>query len=268
MKFLRYPGGKAKLLMFLAQHIPNNSEISGRYIEPFVGGGSVFLYVRPKRALIADLNTELIDLYTGIRTYPHKVWEIFEHFPSGKEAYYKIRDGEIEHKPMYYRAARTLYLNRTCFKGMWRHNPKGVFNVGYGGEDRRWVITHESLIELSRIFRKATIVQSDFGPILDEAGKDDFIFLDPPYNPGQKEMTEAHYINGKFSFEDQIRLSRKLRKLSKKNRVKWLMTNSSHPEICELYKGFNIVKIPKGTSRVIGVATNNSNEVVISNYLT
>jgi DNA adenine methylase len=149
---------------------------------------------------------------------------------------------------------------------MWRHNPGGNFNVGYGGEERRWVITHESIIELSRRFGKATILQSDFEPILDKCNDGDFIFLDPPYRPGEKEMPEAHYINGNFSFEEQIRLSRKLKEVSKRKRVRWLMTNSAHPEICKLYDGFNIVKVPIGTSSVIGVRTSDAKEVTITNY--
>lgn len=266
MRFLRYPGGKSKLLLFLADHLTKSKEIKGRYIEPFVGGGSVFLYVQPQKAIVSDLNKELVDLYKGIRNYPHKVWEIFERFPSGKEAYYRIRDEKYEDKPLYYRAARTLYLNRTCFKGMWRHNPIGNFNVGYGGEERRWVITHRSIIELSKKFRKATILHSDFEPILDQCRDGDFIFLDPPYKPGEKEMPEAHYINGKFSFQDQVRLHKKLKEISSKNRVKWLMTNSSHPEICKLYDNFNIIKVPTGTSNVIGVYIKDSKEVIITNY--
>ena len=266
MKFLRYPGGKTKQLIFLDKYLPKKQELKGTYIEPFVGGGSVFLYVEPERALISDLNKELIELYSGIRNYPHKVWETFETLPAGKDAYYKIRDEEFKHKPLYYRAARTLYLNRTCFKGMWRHNPEGVFNVGYGGEARRWVITHENIIDLSKRFKNASIIQSDFEPILNQVNDNDFIFLDPPYEPGKKQMSEAHYINGNFSFQDQIRLAEKLKSISKRISLKWLMTNSSHPDICNLYKIFNIMRVPKGTSKIIGVQTDDSNEVVISNY--
>jgi DNA adenine methylase len=149
---------------------------------------------------------------------------------------------------------------------MWRHNPSGNFNVGYGGEARRWVITHNSIVELSRSLKKAVITHSDFEPILEQCSDGDFIFLDPPYKPGEKEMSEAHYINGKFCFEDQIRLSKKLKEISRKRKLGWLMTNSSNPEICELYRDFTITKVPIGTSSVIGVSTNNSKEVVISNF--
>lgn len=266
MKFLRYPGGKGKLLCYLTGLLPQGDEIEGRYVEPFVGGGSVFFHLQPERAVLSDLNSELIDLYKGIRNSPHKVWESFASFPSGKEAYYQIRDEKYEGKPLHARAARTLYLNRTCFKGMWRHNPSGNFNVGYGGEERRWVITHKSIVELSKKLRKALIAQSDFEPILDQCKDGDFIFLDPPYKPGEKEMTEAHYINGRFPFGDQIRLSAKLKEITKQRKVNWLMTNSANPVICKLYREFNIHKIPIGTGNVIGVCTSNSKEVVISNF--
>ena len=266
MRFLRYPGGKRKLLVSLYPLLPESSDIKGRYVEPFVGGGSVFLYVRPELAILSDLNKELIELYRGIRNFPHKVWGVFKNFPGGKEAYYYIRDEKYQDRPLYYRAARTLYLNRTCFKGMWRHNPKGAFNVGYGGEERRWAITYDNILELSKTFRRANILHSDFEFILDQCENNDFIFLDPPYKPGDKEMIEVHYINGRFSFQDQLRLAKKLKEISSKKRVNWLMTNSSHEEICSLYSDFNINKVTIGTSNVIGVSTNNPKEVIISNY--
>ncbi|MPM20763.1 Modification methylase DpnIIA [bioreactor metagenome] len=266
MKFLRYPGGKAKLLSYLITHLPEGNEIKGTYIEPFVGGGSVFFHMSPQKALISDLNTDLISLYRGIKLYPHKVWEVFESFPSGKDAYYKIRNTPTDGKKLYYKAARVLYLNRTCFKGMWRHNSNGDFNVGYGGEERRWVITHQNIVELSRIFRKTEIKNCDFEEIILSSSKNDFIFLDPPYKPGMKDLHELHYSNGKFLFEDQIRLAETLKKLPKSKNIRWAMTNSSHREIIKLYKGFNISRIPFGTGNKPGIHTRNSNEVLITNY--
>ena len=266
MKFLRYPGGKSKLLSYLVNHLPKREDIKGTYIEPFVGGGSVFFYVNPERALISDLNSDLITLYKGIKRYPHKVWEIFASFPEGKDAYYNIRNDEIKGKPLYYRAARTLFLNRTCFKGMWRHNSQGNFNVGYGGEERRWVITHQNIIELSQILRKAEILNSDFENVILNASKDDFIFLDPPYKPGEKDLYELHYSSGKFLFNEQERVADVLKSLPKSKKIRWAMTNSSHKDILKLYKNFNINTIPFGTSNRPGIQTKNSNEVLITNY--
>lgn len=266
MKFLRYPGGKSKLLSYLVNHIPINKNIKGTYIEPFVGGGSVFFHVNPDKALVSDLNSELITLYKGIKLYPHKVWETFESFPSGKAAYYDIRNKGTDGKVLYYKAARTLYLNRTCFKGMWRHNSNGDFNVGYGGEERRWVITYQNIVELSKIFRKTEIINSDFEDVILNASKNDFIFLDPPYKPGEKDLHELHYCSGKFLFGEQVRLADTLKRLPKSKHIRWAMTNSSHKDILKLYKDFHIKKIPFGTSGKPGIQTNNSNEVLITNY--
>ena len=265
MKFLRYPGGKGKLVGFLSDNLP---KIKGKYIEPFVGGGALFLHIQPQEAILSDINKELIDLYRAVKNYPHKVWESFASFPCGKEAYYTIRDKNVSKKPIYYRAARTLYLNRTCFKGMWRHGSDGNFNVGYGGEDRRWAITHKNIIELSKVLRNATIAQSDFSKTLYSATDNDFIFLDPPYKPGARELDHSHYINSQFSFEDQVRLSKDLKFLSKSINIKWMMTNSSHPDVVNLYKGFYLKKIPKGTGGTVGVSINNPQEILISNYKT
>src|SRR5262249_49109195 len=140
VRFLRYPGGKQRILHRLVRHLPVKESIGGRFVEPFVGGGAIFFALSPAKALLTDLNAELIDLYRGIRRYPDEVWEAFREFPSSREGYYQVRALDHDDLPLASKAARTLYLNRTCFKGMWRHNSSGQFNVGYGGEDRRWAI--------------------------------------------------------------------------------------------------------------------------------
>ena len=122
---LRYPGGKGRMLNFLVARLGRNALVAERLVEPFVGGGSFFFSVRPKRALLADINRELIDLYRGIRREPGKVWRLFNSFPSTRKAYYRIRALHHAELDLPERAARTLYLNRTCFKGMWRHNAAG-----------------------------------------------------------------------------------------------------------------------------------------------
>lgn len=266
MKFLRYPGGKGRLLSEISLHLPRTATIKGNYIEPFVGGGSIFFYQRPQRAILCDLNQELIELYNGIRLYPHKVWQTFESFPSGRESYYSVRDRDMKKMPLYFRAARTLYLNRTCFKGMWRHNPSGQFNVGYGGEDRRWVINHENLVKIANILRKAEVSCSHYEETISRASKRDFVFLDPPYKPGEKDLLEGHYSNGKFSFDDQKHLADELIRSSMKRKFRWLMTNSDHPEIRRLYEGFKIIRIKTGTGNMPGILAKNSSEILISNY--
>jgi DNA adenine methylase len=266
MKFLRYPGGKSKILPFLKEYLPSSTDIKGKYIEPFIGGGSIFFYVNPSRAILSDLNEELIHLYKGIQKDPLKVWEIFSKFPKGKSSYYLIRNTSFKKKPLPFKAARILYLNRTCFKGMWRHNKYGKFNVGYGGEERRKVIKKDGITNLSKIFKKAEFYHSDFSDTLLHTESGDFIFLDPPYKPGEKDLEELHYISGKFTLEDQKRLHDVIQKITSQKNIRWAMTNSSHPEILKLYKKYKIKKIPIGTGNRPGIQTKNSKEILITNY--
>lgn len=250
----------------ILEHLPHKNKIKGKYIEPFVGGGAVYLLYEPKQAILNDINSDLIDLYKGIKNYYKKVWEIFLSFPSGKSAYYQIRDTDYKTRHISYRAARVLYLNRTCFKGMWRHGYRGNFNVGYGGEERRWVINLENLMLLSEEFKKALIYCRDFEWILEMVNDGDFIFLDPPYKPGEKELKDAHYAYGRFTFDDQVRLAESLNKISERKKIHWLMTNSNHPEIKKLYKNRNITVMKYGTSSKIGIGTVKPQEIIIKNY--
>jgi len=265
LSFLRYPGGKRRLISFLSEHLPSLEKISGRYIEPFVGGGSIFFYLQPSRAVLSDINNELIDLYRGIRYYPEKVWQIYQEMPSSKRGYNQIRKLSHLKLDLVHRAARSLFLNRTCFKGMWRHNADGEFNIGYGGQSRRWSIAEEDLIAVSRILRRAIIKCSDFEDIIKEAKHGDYLFLDPPYRPGEKEQLHAHYIGRKFTFKDHKRLASCL-KIADKRGINWSLTTSSHYDIVKLFTKFRIKHIPRGTGSKIGILTNKSGEIFVSNH--
>ena len=263
--FLRYPGGKGRMLNFLVPRLISTTDSTYRLVEPFAGGCAVFFGLNPKRALLSDINSELIDLYRGIRRYPIEVWKMFRSFPSTKDAYYKVRDWNQENLDLPTRAARTLYLNRTCFKGMWRHNAEGEFNVGYGGQQRRWVINEETLLSASRRLKNASIKCNDFEEVIDACRQDDFIFVDPPYCPGERDMVHDHFRYGKFTLNDHKRLAMTLRKASAR-RIRWALTTSGHPDIVSLFHGYDILAIPRGTGRRIGTLTNDSCEVLIRNY--
>jgi len=264
VRFIRYPGGKQRLLSYLMPHLPTRESIKGVYVEPFVGGGAVFLALEPQKALLADINPVLIDLYRGLRAYPKIVWKIFKSFPHTKKGYYKIRDTK-ERDDLAYRAARTLYLNRTCFKGMWRENADGEFNVGYGGQERRWVISQNTLSSVARSLRRAKLVISDFEEVIGSCSKEDFLFLDPPYRPGERELQHEHYVYSKFYYDDHKRLANSL-KMATKRGVRWAMTTSNHKDIVSLFHGCHIVALTIGTGNRPGLLTNNSSEVLIRNY--
>jgi DNA adenine methylase len=259
---LRYPGGKQRQVTYFDHLLPDADSIIGRYVEPFVGGGAVFFHINPRIAILSDKNPELIDLYTGIRDHPDVVWDLYHTFPGTKRGYYQIRDYSTDELTLPQRAARTLYLNRTCFKGMWRHNAQGKFNVGYGGQDRRGVISRGRLFEVSLHLSRAILQCCDFEPMIDSCQAGDFLFIDPPYRPGEKEQTNDHYTYGTFGYGDQIRLSQSLRRASERG-VRWLMTNSSHEDITGLYEGFRCIPLLKGTGKHPGHLVEHTNEVVI-----
>ena len=262
IRLLRYPGGKQRKLHWIMEHLPSREEISGYFIEPFVGSAAVFFELNPKKGILSDINSELITLYRGIRRDPVKVWAIFRALPSTKRDYYRIRNTGSWPSDIASRAARTLYLNRTCFKGMWRHNSKGQFNVGYGGQERRWVINRQTLVEVSRRLRRSLLRTSDFEDIVGQSKRGDFVFLDPPYRPAERELLHAHYTHSQFTCSDHQRLAHALRRAERRG-VKWALTISSHREILSFYKGQKIICIPKGTKRKHEGTSQNSGEVLI-----
>jgi DNA adenine methylase len=264
--FLRYPGSKRRMLRFLSQYLPAPATLQGHYVEPFVGGGAVFFMLNPKQALLSDVNPDLIDLYRGIRQSPEAVWERYCAFGCSKAAYHRIREAGSSGS-LVDRAARVLFLNRTCFKGMWRHNQKGKFNVGYGGQDRRWVIDEDKLILIARALHRAKLRCCDFEQTLDECQEGDFIFADPPYRPGERAQINDHYVGRQFAFEDHRRLASALHR-AQKHGAQWALTTSAHPAIVSLFRGDNSIVIPRGTGRRPGITTVNSGEVLITNYHT
>ena len=262
--FLRYPGGKQRHVPEFAHLLPHRT-VFKRFIEPFVGGGAVFFYLRPPRANISDLNDELIDLYEAIKSSPVSVWNRYSQFSGTKQAFYEIRSWHVDELDFFTRAARTLYLNRTCFKGMWRYNLDGEFNVGFGDDDRRSTTARRDLIAISKRLQNSMVRCWDFERAIDRANEGDFIFLDPPYRPGEPEILHEHYRFGKFLVDDHERLSGALRRASRRG-VKWAMTVTSHPECLDLYAYKDVFSLPNGTSRRVGTRTKDSKEVLIRNY--
>ncbi len=264
IRLLRYPGGKQRKLYWIMEHLPSRQEIHGYFMEPFVGSAAVFFRLNPKKAILADINSELVTLYRGLRRHPTKVWEIYRSLPSTKRGYYQTRNATNWPSDIASQSARTLYLNRTCFKGMWRHNSEGQFNIGYGGQDRRWIVKEQTLLEVSKRLRRSLLRTSDFEDIIDMSTCDDFLFLDPPYRPGERELLHEHYVFSRFTYSDHKRLGKALRRASCRG-VKWCMTICSHPDILHLYNRDTIVPIPKGTKGTSKRHNTDSGEVLVLN---
>ena len=234
LRFLRYPGGKRRMWPELSRALLLQRRTFHRYVEPFLGGGSTFFFVRPVVATLSDINGELIDLYLGGREDPNAVWEEYKSFPDTRRGYYEARALDPHMLPLVSRAARLLFLNRTCFKGMWRHNSAGDFNVGYGGQSRRWVITAQDLLDVGESLAGVELMCSDFEAVIDGANEGDLAFVDPPYRRGHREQLHEHYVGGRFTFEDQTRLAVALGRAAERG-VQWTATNSSHRELLDLY---------------------------------
>lgn len=223
----------------------------------------MYFSLLPREAILADINQDLVDLLKGIQKNPKGVWKEYCKFGETKEDYNRARSSRPN--SLQSKAARVLFLNRTCFKGMWRTNKNGEFNVGYGGQERRWVISEKNLIDVSKALRKAVIVCSDFERIIEQAKTGDFIFLDPPYRPGACEEKNEHYIGKHFRLEDQKRLGKLLQIASTKN-IQWAMTNTSHPDILRIYQGCYQLALPKGTGGMPGKLVEDSGESLLTNY--
>ena len=230
--FLKWAGGKR--WMIAARLIPMPLSFK-RYIEPFLGGGAIFFSLKPKEALLSDINSDLINLYRAIQANPDEFEKIMKRHQKrhNKDYYYRVR-AEVP-EGLEERAARTLYLNRTCWNGLYRVNLRGEFNVPIGTKNTV-IFPGEDFGEISRILRSAKIRCSDFEKIVDAADKDDFVFIDPPYTVQHYENGFIKYNEHIFSWADQIRLRDSVRRAIVRGAFV-VVTNADHESIRSLYSG-------------------------------
>lgn len=234
--FLKWVGGKSQLINELAKHIPSNYN---KYIEPFVGGGAFFFYLNPKKAIISDSNRELITTYKAVRDNVDEIIKILKTYKNEETFFYKIRSLDTSTLDINERAARLIYLNKTCFNGLYRVNKKGEFNVPYGKRKSRF-LNDEQLRDTSDFLKNVEIIHADYLETLGKfAEKGDFIFLDPPYYPVGKYSDFKRYTKEFFYEDNHVALKEEFDRLVKKG-CKVLLTNSDHPFIHELFKEYSI----------------------------
>src|SRR5690606_5431642 len=199
---VKWAGGKRQLIPEILKRIPPRETIS-TYYEPFVGGGAVLFHLQPKRAVINDINEELINLYKVIRDDVEALIEDLKKHKNKKEYYYAIR--ELDRDPDIYnnlspveKASRTLYLNKTCFNGLYRVNNAGHFNVPFGRYKNPNIVNAETLRAVSRYFNRARIriVQGDFEDSVKWARQGAFVYFDPPYYPVSETANFTSYSEG------------------------------------------------------------------------
>jgi DNA adenine methylase len=238
--FLKWAGGKRWLTQQCMDIFPIQYE---RYIEPFLGSAAVFFHLQPKFSLLTDVNFELINAYSVIKRKRHLLAAALIRHDGlhNDEYFYKIRSasalGEVE------RAARFIYLNRTCWNGLYRVNKMGEFNVPRGTKNSV-IIETDNFEAISKALSGATIKASDFEASIDEARKGDLLFLDPPYTVKHNNNGFIKYNDKIFSWNDQLRLQGSVMRANKRG-VKVVMTNANHASVRELYAAFRLSSLAR-----------------------
>ena len=272
--FVKWAGGKRQLLHVIENHIPNKFE---RYFEPFLGGGAVFFSISSKERkakwFISDLNSDLVLSYVTIRDKVEDLVLSLEnhavHYSKDQSGYYyKIR--ETNPKNDVDKVSRLIFLNKTCFNGLYRVNSKGKFNVPVGRYVNPNIVNKENLFEVSKMLQSKdiSIKCQDFEDALKEVSQGDFVYLDPPYQPVSSTASFTSYTDSDFDFADQERLYRKFKILDKKG-AKVLLSNSKSDEITGLFDEYSDGIIEIATNRFINSVSKNRTghtELLIKNY--
>lgn len=268
---LKWVGGKRQLLDTINQLIPKNIST---YVEPFVGGGAVLFDLKPKKAIINDYNTELINVYKVIRDNPQELLSLLEehHRRNNEDYFYEIR--YLDRKDSYddmsniEKAARIIYLNKTCFNGLFRVNQAGQFNSPYGSYKNPNIVNRPVVSAMSIYFKNNNIkiMQGDYKQALKGLRKGTFIYFDPPYLPISTSSSFTGYTDGGFTLEDQKELKRQCDRLNERG-IKFLLSNSDHKIIRDLYQDYDIITVK--ARRAINSKGNKRgeiNEVLVKNY--
>lgn len=235
--FLKWAGGKQQLLPRFTELFPKDFK---RYIEPFVGSGAVFFHIaslyRPRKSILSDINDELIVTYRAVRNSVEKVIKLLEEHKRhhDKDHYLEVRRQRPLQLSQSQRAARLIYLNKTCFNGLYRVNSEGQFNVPMGSYDVPRIFDPEKLRAASRLLRDVKLETWPFERTLQVARAGDFIYLDPPYHPLSSTSSFTSYSKDSFGVEDQERLAEVYRKLHERGCL-LMLSNSATSFIRRLY---------------------------------
>lgn len=272
--FVKWAGGKRQLLPILSQHIPKNFNT---YFEPFLGGGAVLFHLISQnsqlKCFVSDLNSTLIQSYVTIRDNVDELIMSLEkhsenYFKNSEEYYYKVRDSNP--KNQIDQVSRLIFLNKTCFNGLYRVNSKGKFNVPMGKYVNPNIVNKENLQILSNVLqsKEISIKCEDFTTALKKAHENDFVYLDPPYQPVSSTANFTSYTNDNFDYKDQERLFTEFKKLDSKG-CKIMLSNSKSQEVIELFSEYsdNIIEI--NTNRFINSNSKKRTghtEILIKNY--
>lgn len=266
---VKWVGGKRQILHEIEKYIPKFST----YYEPFVGGGAVLFHIQPSKAIINDVNSELVSLYEVIRDHVDELIEDLRKHKNEDEYFYSIRELDRDKKlfnqltPVQ-RASRIHFLNKTCYNGLFRVNRAGEFNTPFGGYKNPNIINEITLKAVSNYFRKANIVIKccDFEESLKGIRRGSFVYLDPPYDPVSGSASFTGYDKGGFDRNEQERLKKVCDDLNRRG-VKFLLSNSATDFIKGLYADYNIEVIKaKRAVNSKGDLRGGVDEVLVRNY--
>ena len=234
---LKWAGGKTQMLGELMPRVPKTY---GRYIEPFFGGGALFFSLKPENAIIADSNPELINMYLQVAHHVDDVIECLQKYENTSEMFYEVRSLDWQTLPKAEAAARTIYLNKTCFNGLYRVNRSGQFNTPFGKYKNPKICDVEALRLASEALRKANILCGDYILVLEHyAQPGDFVFLDPPYLPISENSDFKRYTKEQFYEDDHVELAKMIDTLHERG-CYVILTNSNHPLVHQLYEQYKI----------------------------
>jgi DNA adenine methylase len=239
---VKWAGGKSKLLPALLPHVPTHIRT---YAEPFAGGAALFFALAGdpsrtvERAVLADQNEDLIACYRAVRDDVEALIVALSDFTHDEDLYYRVRDLDPSGMSDLARGARLMFLNRTCFNGLWRVNKSGKFNVPFGKYANPRIVDPDGLRDASSVLAKADVRVADFADVTRELGPGDFVYFDPPYVPLTKSASFTSYAQGGFGPADQERLAAELVRLKDKG-VLAMLSNADTDVTRALYKDFTI----------------------------
>jgi DNA adenine methylase len=259
--FVKWAGGKQGIAENLVNLFPREFDT---YFEPFLGGGSVLLGTRPKKAVASDLNEWLLDTYAAIRDNWRSVANALDELPNTKDDFLRIRKIQPSELDNIQRAAHFIYLNKTCFRGLFRVNQKGMFNVPYGAYDRAYYDL-VNLKAVSTALKRVEFRHADFELGIFDVAHRDFVYFDPPYYQQGGYSDFNRYTRFQFKENDHFRLAGLCRELDERG-VRWAVSNSDTAFVRELFRGFEMIPILNRREINLNSHARTITELLIVNY--
>lgn len=267
--FVKWAGGKSKLLGELLPRVPTEMRT---YAEPFAGGAALYFALasdearRFGRAVLCDRNEELIACYRAVKADAPAVIRALGAYRYDEELFYEVRERSTARMSDTERAARFIFLNKTCFNGLWRVNASGKFNVPFGRYDNPRILDEDALLHASRALARAELRVGDFAEATQGLGAGDFVYFDPPYDPATETSDFTAYARGGFSRADQERLADEMRRLRAAGALA-MLSNADTRAMRELYFDFAVetVKAPRSINSV-GERRGLARELVVTSW--